>query len=133
MKRAAFTDRDTFTHRDVKAGCFVCNGSDAIWIGGNAQGVAARHHDATRHATWCDVYMIVHYGREAADDRQHDIEDAIAASASSGDAPDCAPLPDLDASAAVTAGVSIPVGRPVETRRVRARAARGRKPEALHA
>lgn len=53
--------------------------------------------------------------------------------ASLGDAPVCAPLPDLDAPAAVTADVSVPVGRPVETRRPKARAARGRKPEALHA
>ena len=132
MKQTPFSTRETFTSRDVKAGCFVCNGMNAIWFGGNAQGVAARHHDATQHATWCDVYMIVHYGRAAPDDRQHDIEDAIA-SASSGDAPVCAPLPDLDASAAVTADKSIPVGRPVETRRYKARAARGRKPEALHA
>lgn len=48
---------------------------------------------------------------------------------SSGDAPECAPLPDLDAPAAVTADVSVPVGRPIETSRFNARAARGRKPE----
>ena len=67
-----------------------------------------------------------------ADVRQIDIEDAIA-SASSGDAPVCAPFPDLDAPAVTAADVSIPNGRPVETRRLKARAARGRKPEALHA
>lgn len=126
-------DRNTFTARNVEAGCFECRGATVIWSGGNAQGVAARHHDTTQHATWVRIDMLVQYGdRHRADDRQHDIEDAIA-SASSGGAPVCAPLPDLDAPAAVTADVSVPVGRPVETRRPKARAARGRKPEALHA
>jgi hypothetical protein len=46
----------------VKAGCFVCHGSQAHWFGGNAQGVAARHHDATGHRTWADVSMSVTYG-----------------------------------------------------------------------
>lgn len=54
-----------------------------MWTGGNAQGVAARHHDATGHATWCDVYMGVRYGEQASDARQTDIEDAISASATS--------------------------------------------------
>ncbi|MET4594773.1 hypothetical protein ACVKSY_001587 [Sphingomonas sp. PvP107] len=107
MKHSAFFDRPTFTHRDVRAGCFVCGGSDAIWIGGNAQGVAARHYDATKHVTWTDVYMCVRYGEDAADDRQTDIEDAIA-SASSGDRPGAAPLPDPDAPAVPAAGVSAP-------------------------
>lgn len=71
--------RETRTGRTVMAGCFVCGGMDAIWTGPNAQGVAARHHDATRHPTWCDVAMSIRYGREAADDRQIDIEAAIAA------------------------------------------------------
>lgn len=48
--------------RDVNAGCFNCNGSDLIWHGPNAQGVAARHHDATGHNTWVDVYMSITYG-----------------------------------------------------------------------
>ena len=73
--------RDTFTGRDVKAGCFVCSGMDAKWTGPNAQGVAARHHDATGHATWCDVYMTIRYGRDEADAAQTDIEDAIGAAA----------------------------------------------------
>jgi hypothetical protein len=55
--------RVTFTSRDVRAGCFVCSGSDPKWHGGQAQGTAARHHDATGHPTWCDVIMMVHYGR----------------------------------------------------------------------
>jgi hypothetical protein len=71
--------RLTRTHRDVRAGCFVCNGSDAIWSGGQAQGTAARHHDKSGHATWCDVVMSVRYGRAQAGDDQIDIEDAIAA------------------------------------------------------
>lgn len=69
--------RDTSIGRDVIAGCFVCGGADAKWFGPNAQGVAARHHDATGHATWCDVSMTITYGREQADDRQIDIEEAI--------------------------------------------------------
>lgn len=117
--------RDTFISRDVHAGCFVCHGTDAHWRGPNAQGVAARHHDATGHSTWCDVSMSIRYGRDAGDDRQTDLEDAIAAS-SSGSAPVCAPLTDPDAPAAGTASVSAPFGRPVETR------ARGRKPETAH-
>lgn len=48
--------------RDVMAGCFECYGSEAHWRGGNAQGVAARHHDATGHTTWCDVTMMIRYG-----------------------------------------------------------------------
>lgn len=80
-RAAAFFDRPTSTSREVTAGCFVCRGSEAIWTGGNAQGVAARHHDATGHATWCDVYLQVQYGVEAPDTRQVELEDAIAASA----------------------------------------------------
>jgi hypothetical protein len=54
--------RPTRTSRDVMGGCFVCYGNDAKWFGGNAQGVAARHHDATGHETWADVQMSVRYG-----------------------------------------------------------------------
>lgn len=54
--------RKTYTHRTVCAGCFQCNGSDPMWQGGNAQGVAARHHDATGHTTWADVNLCVRYG-----------------------------------------------------------------------
>ena len=99
--------RDTFIERDVSAGCTAC---DATWKGSNAQAVAARHHDATQHRTWVHVAMGIHYGRAPFDDRQTDIEDAIA-SASSGDAPGCAPLPDFDAPAVPAAGVSAPEGR----------------------
>jgi hypothetical protein len=50
-----------------------------MWTGGNALGVAARHHDSTKHATWCDVHMSVRYGEQTPDPRQTDIEDAIRA------------------------------------------------------
>jgi len=71
----------TFTSRDVRAGCFCCHGSEAHWWGPQAQGTAARHHDATGHQTWADVVLSVRYGREEADSRQLDIEAAIAARA----------------------------------------------------
>lgn len=73
--------RETYTARSVIAGCLTCHGVEALWQGPNAQGVAARHHDATKHPTWCDVAMTITYGREQADDRQTDIEDAIGARA----------------------------------------------------
>lgn len=75
--------RETFTSRDVRAGCFICHGSDAAWFGGQAQGTAARHHDATGHPTWSDVVLSIHYGRreEVTDRRQLDIETVIAAGA----------------------------------------------------
>jgi hypothetical protein len=57
------TPRETYVSRDVMAGCFDCHGSDAVWYGPNAQGLAARHHDATGHATWADVNMCVRYGK----------------------------------------------------------------------
>lgn len=54
--------RRTRTSRDVRAGCFTCHGTDVRWRGGNAQGVAARHHDATGHETWVEVDMHIRYG-----------------------------------------------------------------------
>lgn len=99
--------RSTFTHRDVRAGCFVCHGGDAHWFGAQVQGTAARHHDATGHPTWCDVVLSVRYGQDEPDPGQLHIEDAIA-SASSGSAPGCAPLPDPDAPALPHADVSAP-------------------------
>lgn len=61
MPTKAMDQRRTFTSRDVRAGCFVCHGNDARWFGGNAQGVAARHTDATGHETWVDVAMSIRY------------------------------------------------------------------------
>jgi len=57
--------RRTKTMRDVRSGCFVCHGTDAKWWGPQAQGTAARHHDATGHETWADVLMCVRYGERA--------------------------------------------------------------------
>lgn len=51
------------TSRTIRAGCFSCWGSMAHWTGANAQGVAARHHDATGHQTWVDVVLSITYGR----------------------------------------------------------------------
>lgn len=93
--------------RSAEAGCHVCHASVPRWTGANAQAVAARHHDRTGHATWYRVVLAGTYGRAAPDSRQIDIEDAIA-SASSGDRPETAPLPDLDAPAVTAAGVSAP-------------------------
>lgn len=78
MKLTAFAERTTLTSRDVRAGCFTCHGTDAHWYGGQAQGTAARHHDATGHPTWADVIMSVRYGRSGDDGAQLDIESAIA-------------------------------------------------------
>jgi hypothetical protein len=125
--------RATATSRDVRAGCFVCYGSDARWIGGQAQGTAAQHHDATGHATWCDVYLSVRYGRDAGDDRQIDIEESIAASARSGGEPVATPLTDPDAPTVAPVRVSVPSGRSVETSAPKQHGARGRKPETAHA
>jgi len=61
---ALFCHRETYTSRIVIAGCFECNGSDAIWTNKNAQGVAARHHDSTGHSTWVDVNLSIHYGKQ---------------------------------------------------------------------
>ncbi|MGY2732355.1 hypothetical protein ACVWYO_000029 [Sphingomonas sp. UYP23] len=111
MKRSAFATRVTSTSRDVIAGCFVCHGMDAHWHGGSAQGTAARHHDATGHATWCDVAMSVRYGIEAHDPRQIDIEDAIT-STFSGPASLPARHSNSEAPAVPAAGVSN-LSRPV--------------------
>lgn len=77
-RQMTFPVRMTSTSRDVRAGCFSCHGTNAAWFGGQAQGTAARHHDATGHATWSDVILSVRYGREAPDTRQTDLEEAIA-------------------------------------------------------
>jgi len=124
--------RQTARSRDIMAGCYVCHGATAFWTSGNAQALAAQHHDRTGHQTWCRIAMSVTYGIDAGDDRQIDIEDAIA-SASSGGRPEAAPLTDPDAPADALAGVSATEGRPVETRRPMPRGVRGRKPETIAA
>lgn len=47
-------NRQSVTTRQVRAGCHECHGGRAHWLGRNADGVAARHHDATGHRTWCE-------------------------------------------------------------------------------
>ncbi|MBW3099281.1 hypothetical protein [Pseudohoeflea coraliihabitans] len=54
--------RETRTATNCIAGCFVCNGSDAMWTSKNAMALAARHHDATGHETWADQTLTVRYG-----------------------------------------------------------------------
>lgn len=56
--------RETRTGREVKAGCFTCHGNMSGWTSKNAQGVAARHHDATGHPTLVEVSLCIYYGRE---------------------------------------------------------------------
>jgi len=55
--------REYSYHRQVSAGCYQCNGSNIMWHGPNAQGVAARHHDATKHTTWVEIALMVWYGK----------------------------------------------------------------------
>ena len=124
--------RATTRRRDTKAGCFVCHGDAAFWTSANAQALAAQHHDRTGHQTWCRIDVSVTYGTDTGDDRQIDIEDAIA-SASSGGRPDAAPLTVPDAPTDAIAGVSATEGRSVETHRLMPCGARGRKPETIAA
>lgn len=44
------------------AGCYVCHGGESHWESKNALAVAARHHDATGHTTWCEQVLSVRYG-----------------------------------------------------------------------
>jgi|EndMetStandDraft_2_1072991.scaffolds.fasta_scaffold333419_2 hypothetical protein len=64
--------RKTGVIRDCIAGCFVCGGNKAMWKGPNAQGVAARHHDATCHETWCAVTLSIRYGWELSSTKDGD-------------------------------------------------------------
>lgn len=50
------------TRRQVRAGCYDCHGGLAHWLGRNALALAARHHDATGHRTWCDQTIQTVYG-----------------------------------------------------------------------
>ena len=60
--------RSGITHS--MAGCHQCHGTEAQWSGKNALAVAARHHDATGHTTWCEQVMSVRYGPDLEDDTQ---------------------------------------------------------------
>ena len=54
--------RETQTHSDARAGCWVCSSDGtARWFGKNAQGVAARHTDATGHHTWVEALLFISY------------------------------------------------------------------------
>lgn len=90
--------RLTARSNDAMAGCFVCHGNTAFWTSANAQALAAQHHDRTGHQTWCRIDMSVTYGVGAGDDRQIDIEDAIASANSRGKA-EAPPLNGLRARA----------------------------------
>lgn len=46
----------------LQAGCLICHGDKAHWLGRNAQAVAARHHDTTGHRTWVDTSARIIYG-----------------------------------------------------------------------
>lgn len=110
MKLPLAHNRISKIEREYRAGCHVCWGGNVRWTTANAQALAVQHHDRTDHETWCDIDTRTKYGQSTPDDRQIDIEDAIA-SASSGDAPGCAPLPGNDAPAVPAASVSAPQGR----------------------
>ena len=58
--------RKSETSRQVRAGCTVCHGTAAHWLGRNAAGVAARHHDATGHRTWAEQSLRTVYGADSA-------------------------------------------------------------------
>lgn len=48
----------------MQGGCTVCHKGIAAWFENNAQGVAARHHDATGHKTWVEITLTILYGDE---------------------------------------------------------------------
>lgn len=56
--------RKSETSRQVRAGCIQCHGGKANWLGRNAAGVAARHHDATGHRTWAEQSLRTVYGSD---------------------------------------------------------------------
>lgn len=118
--------RQKTERRDLVAGCHVCDGTTVRWTAANAQALAAQHHDRTNHATWVKYAGEIQYGRTAADPRQIDIEDAIA-SASLGDRPGAAPLPDSDAPAVPAVDVSAPTKAALSKRALAAA-----KPEPHH-
>ena len=54
--------RTTYLAKAYTAGCFTCGGYEPLWCKDNAQAVAAKHHDSTGHATWCEVRLSYTYG-----------------------------------------------------------------------
>jgi hypothetical protein len=61
------TERATYLVKTYSAGCWVCHGGDGQWFEANAQGVAARHHDATGHRTWVEIVLSWTYGEPEPD------------------------------------------------------------------
>lgn len=57
-------DQVTRKHRTVTLARSLCRVCAKTWEGANAQAVAARHTDATSHATRVEVNMVVEYGEE---------------------------------------------------------------------
>lgn len=55
--------RTASSFRDVRARCTVCHADTPgwPWMRKNAQGVAARHTDATGHKTYVEVSMGLYY------------------------------------------------------------------------
>ena len=51
-------------HRTTTLARSLCRVCAKTWEGANAQAVAARHTDATSHATRVEVSMVVEYGEE---------------------------------------------------------------------
>ena len=51
-------------HRTTTLARSLCRVCAKTWEGANAQAVAARHTDATSHATRVEVNMVVEYGEE---------------------------------------------------------------------
>jgi hypothetical protein len=52
----------------IHAGCMDC---DKQWNTRNALAIAARHHDATGHTTWCDQVIMTRYGEMRPEHSRH--------------------------------------------------------------
>ncbi len=57
--------KPTRKHRTTLVVSAICRVCPKTWDGANAQACAARHCDATSHATRVDSRMVVDYGEEA--------------------------------------------------------------------
>ncbi|MGO1304992.1 MAG: hypothetical protein ACTMKV_09445 [Sphingomonas parapaucimobilis] len=53
----------------IFAGCFTCHGTDPRWSGKSAHDMAARHHEATGHPTYCNGFMTAPPARQASEAR----------------------------------------------------------------
>ena len=68
----------TRKHRTTTLARAFCRVCAKTWEGPNAQAVAARHTDATSHATRVEVSMVVEYGEEP--ENQPGLFDGVTAS-----------------------------------------------------